>query len=237
MNILAIDTSGPVCGVAVLKNNAIAYEGLAVNRMTHSASLVPMIDEALTRTEITLAEMDYLAAVTGPGSFTGVRIGVSTVKGLAHGASKPCIGVNALEALAYGISLQDALLCPIQDARAGQVYGAAFWAGDPPRRVLPDAPVKLETFVEQALSVSQGKKLCFTGDGLAPYRAKLTELLGERAILPKDPFVLLRPGCAALSAMAQVSEGKVLDYLSLMPVYLRPASAVMLKDRKTEGRP
>ena len=129
MNILAVDTSGPVAGVAVLRDGEIAYEGAAVNRLTHSVNLMPMIEEALGRAGLDVSEIDLYACVTGPGSFTGVRIGVSAVKGMAHGAGKPCVGVDALEALASGVCMNDMLLCPIQDARAGQVYGAAFLPG------------------------------------------------------------------------------------------------------------
>ena len=84
MKILALDTSGPVCGVAVTADGQVLYEGAAVNRMTHSVNLMPMVDEALLRAGVKIAEIDLLAAVVGPGSFTGVRIGVSTVKGMAH---------------------------------------------------------------------------------------------------------------------------------------------------------
>ena len=102
MNLLAVDTSGPVAGVAVLRQGQVAYEGAAVNSMTHSVSLLPMVEEALTRSGLDIGDIGLFAAVTGPGSFTGVRIGVSLVKGMAHGAGKPCLGVDALEALAAG---------------------------------------------------------------------------------------------------------------------------------------
>ena len=129
MNILAIDTSGPVCGVAILSDGAIRFSQTVLNRRTHSVNLMPMVDAAFSYTGLTLADMDRLACVVGPGSFTGVRLGVSTVKGLAHGAGKPCVAVNALEALAAGVGRFDGLICPLQDARAGQVYAALFRNG------------------------------------------------------------------------------------------------------------
>ena len=111
MNLLAVDTSGPVAGVAVLRGGEVAYEGAAVNRLTHSVNLMPMIEEALSRAWLDIGQIDLYAAVTGPGSFTGVRIGVSAIKGMAHGAGKRCVGVDALEALAAGVCLRHAP-CP-----------------------------------------------------------------------------------------------------------------------------
>jgi tRNA threonylcarbamoyl adenosine modification protein YeaZ len=115
---------------------------------------MPMVDASLFHAGCTLAEMDAVAVVTGPGSFTGVRIGVATARGLAHGSGKPCIGVNALEALSLSAGSFDGVICPIQDARAGQVYGAAFMRGD---RLLPDAPMKLEDFLAAAEKAAAAK--------------------------------------------------------------------------------
>ena len=98
MKLLAIDTSGPVCGVAVMKDGAIVYEASAINKMTHSVNLLPMIDTACQSAGLTIADLDRIAVVVGPGSFTGVRIGVSTVKGLAHAHNTPCVAIDALEA-------------------------------------------------------------------------------------------------------------------------------------------
>ena len=178
MKLLAIDTSGPVCGVAVLADGAIVYEASAVNRMTHSVNLLPMIDAAMQSAGLTIAALDRLAVVTGPGSFTGVRIGVSTLKGLAHGAAGdrengiPCGGVDALEAMALGAGEFRGIICPIQDARAGQVYGAAFAPGEMrPLRLMADEPLKLEEYVEKSLTL--GERFLFVGDGMPVHRAKL----------------------------------------------------------------
>lgn len=96
MKLLAVDTSGPVCGVAVLADGRICYESMTQNKLTHSVNLLPMIDAALGASGLQPEELDRIAVVTGPGSFTGVRLGVSTVKGLAHGAGVPCAAVDAL---------------------------------------------------------------------------------------------------------------------------------------------
>jgi len=222
MILLAVDTSGPVCGVAVLRDTRIIYEGMAVNKHTHSASLLPMIDEALRRTSLTVQDVDLFAAVVGPGSFTGVRIGVSTVKGLAHGAGKPCAGVNALEALAAGIPDTNALICPIQDARAGQVYGAAFLSGMPPERVLDDRAAKLEQYLDAVLQCAkEGQPLLFLGDGVQTYREDIIAALGGRAVFPPAHLNYLRPSSAAMLASLK----EPVDYLTLMPLYLRAPQA------------
>lgn len=239
MNLLAIDTSGPVCGVAVMKDGVLCYEAVAMNKLTHSVSMMPMVEEALNKSSTLISEIDLYATVTGPGSFTGVRIGVSAVKGMAHGAGKPCIAVNALEALARGIGLSDALLCPIQDARAGQVYGAVFAPGMPPRRLCDDMAARLPEYLSCALSLTQPQqKLLFTGDGVPTYRTAIEEALGDRAVFAPAECAYLRP--AAVAAIAWETRNSAMDYLSLQPHYLRApqaerARAARLKAEKEEA--
>lgn len=224
MKLLAVDTSGPVCGVAVLGDGRVLYEGAAVNRLTHSVNLLPMVEEALNKSATKLEEIDFYAAVTGPGSFTGVRIGVSAVKGMAHGAGKPCVAVDALEALAAGVCDAAALLCPIQDARAGQVYGAAFQPGFPPLRVLEDEAAKLDEYLNHVLALAAPEqKLYFLGDGVEPCRQAVEERLGERAVFAPAHCRYLRP--AAVAALAWNSRESAVDYLSLQPRYLRAPQA------------
>ena len=234
MNILAVDTSGPVAGVAVLRDGEIAYEGAAVNRLTHSVNLMPMIEEALGRAGLDVSEIDLYACVTGPGSFTGVRIGVSAVKGMAHGAGKPCVGVDALEALASGVCMNDMLLCPIQDARAGQVYGAAFLPGMPPVRALDNMAEKLPSFIEKAVERADGRKLCFVGDGVKTYRKAIEDILGDRAVFAPAHMSYLRPASVAL--LDHLSQNEAVDYLTLMPVYLRAPQAERERARKLGGQ-
>lgn len=221
MKLLAIDTSGPVCGVAILTEAGIAYECAVVNKLTHSTNLMPMVETAFAATGLTLGDMERIAVVTGPGSFTGVRIGVSTAKGLAHGVGKPCVAVDALEAMAAGAGKFDGVLCPIQDARAGQVYGAAFKPTDSrPERLLADAPMKLEEYVEAIRPL--GERFLFLGDGMPVQRDKLAALLGERAVFALPQQAYLRPGAVAYLGSLEENE---LDYLQLMPMYLRAPNA------------
>ena len=225
-----------MCGVAILSDGAIVYEAATVNRMTHSVNLLPMIDTALQSAGMTIAEMDRLAVVSGPGSFTGVRIGVSTLKGLAHGASrngedgKPCVAVDALEAMAAGAGEFRGIICPIQDARAGQVYGAAFTCGTPrPGRLMPDTPMKLEDYVARIRTY--GERFLFVGDGMPVHREKLAALLGDAAVDAQPQLAYLRPSSVAYLA---AQETETVDYRQLMPMYLRAPNAALNK-KLTEG--
>lgn len=217
MKLLIIDTSGPVCGVAVMEDEKVLCEYTAQNRNTHSANLMPMAEAALQSAGKTIGEMDAVAAVTGPGSFTGVRIGVATAKGLAHGAGIPCIPVNALEALSLSAGSFDGVICPIQDARAGQVYGAAFRNGE---RLTADEPLKLEAFLEKILIF--GERFLFLGDGAPVHREKILDILGGKAVFAPAHLNYLRPSAAGVLALRS---DKRTDYLNLQATYLRPPNA------------
>ena len=230
MKLLAIDTSGPVCGVAILTEAGIAYECAAVNKLTHSTNLMPMVEAAFAATGLTVQDMDRIAVVTGPGSFTGVRIGVSTANGLAHGAGKPCVAVDALEAMAAGVGEFSGIICPIQDARAGQVYGAAFSAGEVrPDRLMRDTPLKVEEYV--ATIQSMRDRFLFLGDGMLVQKAKLQALLGDAAVFANPQQAFLRPAAVAYLGSLATEE---MDYLELMPMYLRAPNAERNK-RLTEA--
>ena len=177
MTLLVLDTSGPVCGTAVMDETRVYSEFTAQNKNTHSASLMPMVEAAMNAAGKTVGDLNAVAVVTGPGSFTGVRIGVATAKGIAQGAQLPCIPVDALEALAASAGDFDGIICPIQDARAGQVYGAAFRKGE---RLTGDAPMKLEDYLEKILPM--GDRFLFLGDGMPVHREKIRETLGEKAV-------------------------------------------------------
>ena len=225
MILFCLDTSGPVAGVAIIQDGAVRYEAMAVNKFTHSQSILPMTEEAFHHTGLEVGQTDYFAVTVGPGSFTGVRIGVSTVKGLAHAAGKPCIAVDALEAMAAGVMPFGGGICPIQDARAGQVYGAAF-AGGTLERLLPDEPIKLEEYLEKASAF--GRDMLFLGDGMPVHRERIAEILGKKARYAPPHLAFLRPASAAFLAWEKQEE--VVEYTKLSPLYLRPPQAERQKN-------
>ena len=230
MILFCLDTSGPVAGTAIVQDGSVRYEAMASSGMTHSQSILPMAEEAYRRAGLALAQTDYFAVTVGPGSFTGVRIGVSTVKGLAHALEKPCVAVDALEAMAAGVQPFSGVICPLQDARAGQVYAAAF-EGKTLRRLLPDQPIKLSEHLSWADSL--GQPLLFVGDGMAANRDAIRETLGEKAFLAPMHLAYLRPAAAAMLAWEKRDEA--VDYLSLSPLYLRPPQAERQKNLRELG--
>ena len=230
MILFCLDTSGPVAGVALMQDGVVRYEAMAVNAFTHSQSILPMAEEAYRHTGLDVGQTDLFAVTVGPGSFTGVRIGVSTVKALAHAEGKPCVAVDALEAMAYGVLPFDGVICPIQDARAGQVYGAAFRGGTG-ERLLEDEPIKIEEYVEKVSSI--GKKMLFLGDGMPVHRAVIAEILGERAQFAPPHLAFLRPASAAY--LAWIHREQAVAYQDLHPLYLRPPQAERQKNLREMG--
>ena len=223
MKILLVDTSGPVCGVAIAADGDLVYEAFMKNKMTHSQKVMPMVEDALMRSDLGLSDLDAFAAVVGPGSFTGVRIGVATVKGLAEACGKPCIAVDALEALAENGRYFEGIVCPILDARAGQVYGAAFRPGDRVERLAMDEALKLTEFLDRIEAF--GGPYLFVGDGIGVHRAAIEERLGTACRFHSPAMAALRPGCAALLAMQKLQEGKQVSPEALLPLYLRAPQA------------
>lgn len=225
MNILMIDTSGPDCSVALSREGMLVYEARLRHERTHSQRLMTMVDAALMLCELSPADIDLFGAVVGPGSFTGVRIGVTTAKAMAQTLGKPCIGVDALEALAVNITEFDGILCPILDARAEQVYAAAFLAGFPPKRIFEDEAQKLTAYLDRVESA--GERALFLGDGVRSMKELIRARLGVRANFAPGPHTVLRAGCAcALAAYYAQNEPKRLtDARSLMPLYLRAPQA------------
>lgn len=125
MKILAIDSSGQVAGCCLMDENKVICEIILDDKLTHSQTLMPMVDELFKRTNLNIKDIDYIAVANGPGSFTGLRIGVATAIGLARGSGAELIGVSTLEVLAYNIC-GNSYICPIMDARRNQVYGALY---------------------------------------------------------------------------------------------------------------
>ena len=150
MKILALESSAVSASVALTEDEKLVAQSFQNCGLTHSRTLLPMVENLLANCGVSLADVDAIAVAHGPGSFTGVRIGVATVKGLALGADKPCLGVSTLEAMAWGARALGGDLCCVMDARAGQVYNALFTVEDGRvRRLCDDRAIKLTELADQ----------------------------------------------------------------------------------------
>ena len=229
--VLAIDTSGPVAGCALLREGRIAHLAVMNHGLTHSETIMPAVDAALQAAGLSCRDVDVFAAVAGPGSFTGVRIGVCAAKGLAHAAGKPCARVHALEALAMNFYGFDGLCCPILDARRGQVYCAAFdMSRGMPQRALEDAAQPLQEFLAR---LPGDRRLVFVGDGVPVHAEAVKQALGERALIAPENLRDLRADAACLLAAARPDTW--VPAAQLRPIYLRAPQAERERKKRSES--
>ena len=219
MNILAVDTAGKSAGVAVLQDGRLTYECFLDVGFTHSETLLPMIDAALKAVWLTPAQIDLYGVNAGPGSFTGLRIGLAAVKGLAFTRNTPCAPVSTLEALALPHTGEGTVLCAL-DARRSQVYWAAFDLASH-TRLTPDAAAAVDSlaaFVENCK-----KPLFFVGDGAQLCYNKYGQLPG----VVRAPAALCggRAAGVALAAQAMQAAGQAVPPAALLPSYHRLSQA------------
>ena len=231
MKLIALDTSGPVCGIALLEDGGLVYESMVLNRFTHSRNLMPMLEEALTRMGWTLADADLLACTVGPGSFTGVRLGVEAAKAMAHALDKKVVPVDALEAYAYPFRQHEGLICPVQDARAGQVYAAVFEGGSFVRR-MEDTPIRLNDYLADL--DAGGKRCLFVGDGLSVHAEAI--LAFPLRISPLLAVPSMRPLHASWAAeLAYARKESAVSWDRLEPKYLRAPQAERQRNLRETG--
>lgn len=213
MRILAVDTSAVCAAVAVTDGEKILSECQTNTGLTHSRTLMPMIDSALKNAEIPLESIDVFACSVGPGSFTGIRIGVAAIKGLCDGLKKKCLPVSTLEALAYNLLGRKCTAVSVMDARCNQVYCGIFLVdGDRVTRLTEDEAIKIDDLGEK---LGKYEDVIFVGDG-----ARIChKALGYRIASPSE--IYQKGSSVAFCAEKNYSDEKLLDGAELMPVYLR----------------
>lgn len=220
MKILAVDSSAAVASVAILSDNTVLGEYFLDNGNTHSETILPMTESLLSRLSMTLDEIDLFAVSIGPGSFTGLRIGVATVKGLAFGRNKPCAGISTLEALAYNLDGVSGILCPVMDARRNQVFTALFKSdGKQIERLTPDGAMDLSELDSLLANYKEPIYLC--GDGYALAKEALTTKTMDtpERLIPQSAIPVAR------LALREQKAGRTVDEAALAPVYLRLSKA------------
>jgi tRNA threonylcarbamoyladenosine biosynthesis protein TsaB len=259
MRVLAIDTSTMLGGIAVMDDLSGLVAEVRLNvKSTHSERLMTSIEYVLKQSGYKIADMDFFAVAIGPGSFTGLRIGLSTVKGFSFAAGKPIVSVPTLEALAHNFPFCRYPVCTMLDARKKEVYAALFkWKDDGFVRLVNEVSIKVnwliekinETFLTSPSSpFSKGgqggdygkgvvrglsdEKIIFTGDGSILYRNEIVDLMGERAIFASPDKMVPSPAHVAYLGIKKALRGEFSEPISLVPFYIRRSEAEIKEGEK-----
>lgn len=231
MKILALDCSEGPASCAVVEDGKILCESFVSVPLTHSRTLIPMLTDMLKNAGLSVGEMDRLAVTVGPGSFTGLRIGVAAVKGLALGADLPCVGVSTPGAAAMSAVSLSGLICPVMDARCRQVYTALFEAKEGAlTRIWEDRAVSVDDLaaaLQEATAARPDLPLWLTGNGVPAVEDALAPLGAKSA-----PLTLRSQRASAVALLA--ADAEPVDASALAPVYLRLPQAERELKRKLE---
>ncbi|MDE0011644.1 MAG: tRNA (adenosine(37)-N6)-threonylcarbamoyltransferase complex dimerization subunit type 1 TsaB [Candidatus Poribacteria bacterium] len=222
MKILGIDTSTPIGSVALIDDdNVVAEHTLNIVR-AHSSRLMPAIDSVLKWGDITVNDLDGCAVGIGPGSFTGIRIGVATIKSICYAVDKPIVGVSTLEAIAYNLRWSNSIICPLLDARRSETYGAIFEGNTNWERLSEDLCLPIDALLDR---IKEGTPadcvINFVGDGLATYGDAVRENLGDRVHFADAIFNVPRGATIAYLGAQRLQQGDSDSYWTLVPNYVR----------------
>ena len=223
MRILALDSSGLVATVAILEEEQTIAEYTINYKKTHSQTLLPMLDEIVKMTGFDLSTIDAIAVAGGPGSFTGLRIGSATAKGLGLALDKPLIHIPTVDGMAYNLYGNKGLICPVMDARRNQVYTGIYRFEEEFGIVENQMAISLEELIEKLNQY--GEKVTFLGDGVPVYKEQLKN--GLTVEYRFAPAHVNRQSAAALGSLAMkyYAEGKIETAAEHQPDYLRLSQA------------
>lgn len=235
MKVLAIDTSTVIAAVALMDDEKLLGEYSINNKKTHSQKLMVMINEIMGNLDLKPSDIDVFAASIGPGSFTGLRIGVTTVKAMAYATNKPVVGVPTLDALAYNIVTSNFIICPILDARNNQVFTALYESNG---RKLDRITDYMGIPVSELMQIIRQKErqVIFTGDAVDLHREYFRSELGDNCEFAPLGTRLQRGASVAELAIMMAKEGKLTDSFELTPFYLRKSQAERELEKKLCGK-
>ncbi|MBQ6105234.1 MAG: tRNA (adenosine(37)-N6)-threonylcarbamoyltransferase complex dimerization subunit type 1 TsaB [Lachnospiraceae bacterium] len=235
MKILAIDSSGQVASVAIVTDEAVLAEYSVNYKKAHSQTLLPMVEEVMKMTGTEGKELDAVAVTNGPGSYTGLRIGSSTVKGLAMVWDKPIIPVPTVDTLAANYADYDGLICPLMDARRGQVYTGLYRFTDGKlTTVVPQVCTMLNDILAKVNEL--GEKVIFLGDGVPVHRQEIAgQVTVPYTLAPMHRSVQSAASLGYL-ACTYLREGKTVTATELVPEYLRLSQAEREREERLEHR-
>lgn len=238
MKILAIDTTAAAASAAIYEDNLLLGEYFVNLKQTHSQTIMPMIDNLLKLSRIKLEDIGLFAVSSGPGSFTGVRIGVAAIKGLALPFDTPCADVSALEALAENVSCSNCEICAVMDAKRSQFYNALFSCeNEKAKRLTEDRAISAEDLAKDInLAVLSGKKVIIVGDGSELCYNYLKEQKIDNIYLAPTNVRYARASSVACVGLREYNDGKTVTAAELLPSYLRlPQAERELKKRNEEA--
>lgn len=228
MKILALDSSGLVASAALVEDDNLIAEYTIQYKKTHSQTLLPMLEEIRDMVELDLNTVDAIAVAAGPGSFTGLRIGSATAKGLAFALDKPIVPVPTVEGLAYQMYGTDALVCPIMDARRNQVYTGIYefiyYEDKYDMHVVKEQCAAAFDEIAEALN-NLGRKVIFLGDGVPVFRERMAEVMQVPYTLAPAHRNRQSAACIAVLGSLYYAQGKVESGADHAPVYLRLSQA------------
>lgn len=231
MRVLAVDTSSNVATVAVMEDDLLLGEYILNHKKTHSQKIMPMIEQLLSDLELTANDIDVFAAAAGPGSFTGLRIGVATVKALAHAAGKDVVSVGTLEALAYNVPYSEHIIVPIMDARRNNVFTASYIWDEGFKQIGEPEGITIEECID---ACGNFLETVFVGDGAMAHKDYIVEKLGDKAIFPHAAVLNSRASSVAAIAMEKAKRGETESYLEMKPYYIKKSQAE--KDLEEKSR-
>ncbi len=237
MKILALDCSAGPASVAVLEDKKIIASSFTNVKLTHSETLMPMLNNTLSSALLNFSDIDGIAITNGPGSFTGIRIGIAAVKGLATPKTLHCVGVSTLLSLSYNLIGTDCIVCAVMDARCNQVYNALFdITNGNIKRLCDDRAILCENLAEEIKKLSQnsGKRVIIVGDGTKVF-FPFAENISNVAISP-EANRFQNAVSVGLAAYEVFNNGGAVTPEELLPVYLRlPQAERELKKKKEEA--
>jgi len=226
MKILAIETSTMLGGVALMDDSSGLIAEVRLNvKSTHSERLMTEIDHLLRQAGLKISDIDVFAVAIGPGSFTGLRIGLSTVKGFSYSTGKPIVSVPTLEALSWNFPYCRYPVCTMLDARKKEVYTALFkWDKEGFLRLIDEMSIKVDRLLEQMVPYIHGK-VVFTGEGALLYRDTIIEVMGEKAIFAPPEKMIPSPANVASIGIRKATKEEFSEPVSLIPFYIRRSEA------------
>lgn len=225
MRVLAIESSAVTASVAIVTDDLLTAEYTINYKKTHSQTLLPMIEEICNMTEMDINTFDLIAVSVGPGSFTGLRIGAATGKGLALALKKNMIAVPTLEGMAYNLYGTDKLICPVMDAKRQHLYtGIYHFSKDGAlEKVLDQSLLSYDELIQKLNEL--GQDVIFVGDGIAVAREKFEQDLTTAYTFAPAHMCSQRAGSVAVAALQMSKRGEVITAEALRPDYLRPSQA------------